>query len=205
MTAALLLVLVGAAAASPSYLVERVVTLGGTSTRLSVFRNGVAVLARSAPGETGSLVRQPLSEVEVQVLTQVVEECYPELVRFGELGKGPGEGTVELRLAPQGKEPLLIRFALTAAPTLATSRLTQALDGVAARLERTNVSREDLHDWEPKVGERVELEDGRVVEVLEVLVGGNGIMVHAQVGEGPVSIFLSAEDLRRLALRRVAK
>ncbi|MBZ5589237.1 MAG: hypothetical protein LAO05_11810 [Acidobacteriia bacterium] len=205
MTAALLLVLMGATAAPPTYLVERVVTLGSTSTRLSVFRNGVAVLVRSATGENGSLVRQPLSEVELLVLTQVVEECYPELVRFGELGKGPGEGRVELRLAPPGRDPLLIRFALTAAPTLATSRITQALDGVEARMERTNVSREDLHDWQPSVGDRVELEDGRVVEVKDVLLGPEGMVVHAQVGEGPVSIFLSADDLRRLALRRVAK
>jgi hypothetical protein len=202
---ALLLVLAGAAAEPPSYVVERVVTIGETSTRISVFRNGVAVLARSRQGEEPSVVRQQLTDIELKVLVQVVEECYPELVRFGDLGKGPGEGAAELRVAPEGKDPVVIRFALTAAPSVASSRLTRALDGVETRLERTNVSREDLREWIPAVGERVELEDGRTVEVLEVLEGQTGPLVHAQVGDGPVSIFLSADELRRLALRRVPR
>ncbi len=180
-------------------------TLGGTSTRVSVFRNGVAVLARGASGGTPAVIRQPLTPVELQVLTQVVEECYPDLVRFGDLGRGPGEGTAELRLAPEGKEPLLIRFALTAAPSLASSRLTRALDALEARLERTPVSREDLSGWTPAVGDRLELEDGRTVEVLDVVSGGLGLVVHVQVGDGPVSLFLDVDELRRLALRRVPR
>jgi hypothetical protein len=204
-TAALLLALAAAAAAPPTYLVERVVTLGSGSTRISVFRNGVAVLARGGPSVEPTVVRQQLSDPELQVLTQVVGECYPELVRFGDLGSGPGAGEAELRLAPEGKDPLVIRFALTAAPSVASSRLSRALDGVQARLEKTNVSREDLRDWMPAVGERVELEDGRVVEVLEVLPVESGALVRAQVGDGPASIFVSADELRRLALRRVAK
>jgi len=189
----------------PSYLVERVVTVGGASTRVSVFRDGVAVLARSSAGGEPVVVRQQLTDVEFQVLAQVVEECYPDLVRFYDLGKGPGEGRVELRLASEGREPLVIRFALTAAPSLASSRLAKALDGVEARLERTNVSREDLRTWIPAVGERVELEDGRIVEVSDVVAGETGLVVHARVGEGPVSIFLSADELRRLALRRIPR
>jgi hypothetical protein len=205
--AAVLLIAAATPAPSPppSYLVERVVTVGGASTRVSVFRSGVAVLSRSEAGGAPAVVRQPLTEVELRVLAQVVEECYPELVRFGDLGRGPGEGTAELRLAPEGREPLVVRFALTAAPSLASDRLTRTLDGLQARLERTTVTREDLRGWTPAAGELVELEDGRVVEVLDVISGEGGLMVHAQVGDGPVSIFLSADELRRLALRRVSR
>jgi len=205
MTAALLLVLAGAAAAPPTYLVERVVTLGGGSTRVSVFRNGVAVLSRSGGSGQPSVVRQQLADVELSVLAQVVEECYPELVRFGDLGGGPGEGQAEVRLAPEGKDPLVIRYSLTSAPSVASSRLSKALDGIEARLAGTNVDREDLRAWMPAVGERVELEDGRIVEVLEVLPVETGALIRAQVGDGPASIFVSADELRRLALRRVPK
>ena len=86
---------------------------------------------------------------------------------------------------------------------MAASRLTQALDGLEARLTRVNVTREDLRDWEPTIGDRVELEDGRTVEVLDFLISGETVLIRAQVGEGPASIFLSAEELRRRALRRV--
>ena len=197
--------LAAAAAPPPTYLVERVVTLNGVSTRLSVFRNGIAVLARRGAGETSGIVRQPLSEIEVQVITQVVGECYPDLARFADIGQAPVEGTVELRLAPAGGEPLSIRFPVTAAPTVAASRLTRALDALEARLEKTNVTREDLRDWEPKIGDRVELEDGRTVEVVDALTAGDTVLIRAQVGDGPASIFLSADELRRLALRRVGK
>jgi hypothetical protein len=209
MIAAAIVALAAVAAAPPTYVVERVVTRNGASTRLSVFRNGVAVLARKGagekPDETPAVVRQPLSEIEVQVLSQVVEECYPDLARFADIGQAPVEGMVELRLAPAGREPLSLRFPLTAAPTLAASRLGQALDGLEVRLTRTNVTREDLRDWEPKIGDRVELEDGRTVEVLDVLISGDTALIRAQVGDGPASIFLNAEELRRLALRRVVK
>jgi len=203
--AAVLVALAAATPAPPSYIVERVVTLAGASTRISVFRNGVAVLARGSTGATPTVVRQPLSEVELQVLAQVVEECYPDLARFAGMGEAPVEGKIELRLAPVGKEALTVRFPVTAAPGVAASRLTQALDALEARLTRTNVTREDLRDWEPKAGDRLELEDGRTVEVVDVLTTGDTVLVRAQVGDGPASIFVSADELRRLALRRVTK
>ena len=51
MIAAAIVALAAVAAAPPTYVVERVVTRNGASTRLSVFRNGVAVLARKGAGE----------------------------------------------------------------------------------------------------------------------------------------------------------
>ncbi len=201
-----LVALAAAATPAPTYVVERVVTLNGAVTRISVFRNGVAVLARRHPGEKENVVRQPLSEVEMKVVTQVVEECYPELARFGTVGDTPGPGWVELRVAPADRAPLLIRYAVTAAPSLALSRLTHALDGLEARLVATRVTRDDLSSWEPAAGDRVELEDGRIVKVLSVTPNPNGVfVVHLQVGDGPSTFFITDGELRRLAVRRVAK
>ncbi len=205
--AAIVLVAAAAApaAAPPSDRVERGVTVGGAVTRVSVFRNGVAVLARGAARERPAIVRQPLTDVELQVLAQVVEECYPELARFAPAGQAPVAGTVELRLAPPGREALGLRFPVTAAPGVAAARLMQALDALEARLTRSGVTREDLRAWEPKVGERVELEDGRTVEIVDVMSGDGSPVVRAQVGDGPASVFLGVEELRRIAIRRVPK
>ncbi len=205
--AALVLAAVAAAtpAAPPSYLVERVVTVNGASTRVSVFRNGVAVLARAAAGGEPSVVRQPLTEVELRVLTQVVEECYPELARFAGMGQSPVAGTVDLRLAPPDRDPLALRYPVTAAPGVAASRLAQALDALESRLAKATGTREDLRAWEPKVGERVELEDGRTVEIVDVMDANGSLVVRAQIGAGPASMFVGVEELRRIAVRRVAR
>ncbi|HVN76927.1 MAG TPA: hypothetical protein VMT19_11455 [Thermoanaerobaculaceae bacterium] len=205
MIAAIVLALAAATPAPPTYVVERVVTQGQSSTRVSVFRNGVAVLARGGPGTTPSVVRQPLTDVELRVIEQVVAECYPDLARFAGMGEAPVAGCVELRLAPADREALVVRFPVSAAPGFAASRLTQALDALERRLAKTAVTREDLRGWEPKVGERVELEDGRVVEIVDVMSAGDKVVVQAQVGDGPASIFVSADDLRRMAVRRVTK
>ncbi len=209
MTVAALLLAAAAAqtptAPPPTYLVERVVTVGDVATRVSVFRNGVAVLARGSAGKPPAVVRQPLTEVELQVLTQVVEECYPDLARFAAMGEAPVSGTVELRVAPVGRQPLALRFPLTAAPGVAASRLTQALDALASRLAATPVTREDLRAWEPRVGERLELEDGRTVEIIDLMSTNDTLLVRAQVGDGPASVFMSVDELRRLAVRRVPR
>ncbi len=206
MIGAFVLALAVSAAPDPTYVVERVVNLNGSVTRVSVFRNGVAVLARRSAGQAENVIRQPLSKVELQVIEQVVEESYRELERFDSAGADtPGPGKVELRVAPAGRTPLRLRYSVATAPSLALARLTQALDGLEARLVQTRVTREDLSGWEPAPGDRVELEDGRVVEVLSVTPAPDRIVVHVQVGEGPASFFVTDEELRRLAVRRVPR
>jgi hypothetical protein len=201
--AAVLLVLGATAPPEPTYLVERVVTVGGEVRRTSVFRNGVVVFVVQKPGEAKRVMRQPLTEVELSVITQIAEESYADLARFSSVGQAPGEGRVELRLAPIGRQPLILQYNVSGVPPMAAARVGQALDGLESTLARLGASREDLREWVPKVGERVKLEDGRIVLVLEVLPNGDRLLVRAQVGQGPASIFLSDEELRRMALRRV--
>ncbi len=203
MIAAVLLVLGAVALAEPTYLVERVVTVGGEVRRTSVFRHGVAAFSTERSGEAKRVVRQPLTEVELSVITQIAEESYADLARFDSVGQAPGEGRVELRLAPVGRQPLVVRYKVSGVPPMGAARIGQALDGLESTLARLGASREDLRGWVPKVGDRVELEDGRIVLVLEVLPDGDRLLVRAQVGQGPASIFLSDEELRRMALRRV--
>ncbi len=205
MIAALLLALAAAGEPQPTYLVERVVTLGGEVHRTSVFRNGVAVFTDAKPGKAKRVLRQPLTDVELGVLAQIAEQSYDDLARVGGPVRGPGEGSVELRLAPLGKPPLVIRYAVSAVPPLAAARIGQALDGLEASLARLPATREDLRAWVPSVGDKIELTDGRIVEVLEVLTSGDGLLVRVRIGDGPATMFLAEEELRRLALRRVER
>lgn len=205
MIAAVLLAAAAVAAADPTYVVERVVTLGGEVRRTSVFRNGVAVVVREKAGEEKRVLRQPLNEIELQVLTQIVNESYPDLTRFGSVGQSPVEGMVDLRLAPPGREPLVVRFPLTGVQGLGAARIGQALDGLEARMTGPAGIREDLRDWQPNVGDCLELEDARVGQVIEVLPNGPGFLVRVEIGTGPASIFVSDAELRRITVRRIKK
>ncbi|OFV82982.1 MAG: hypothetical protein A2Y78_09660 [Acidobacteria bacterium RBG_13_68_16] len=205
MIAALFLAAAAAAAADPTYVVERVVRLGGEVRRTSVFRNGVAVVVREKVGEEKRVLRQSLNEIELQVLTQIVDESYPDLTRFGNVGQSPVEGMVDLRLAPLGREPLIVRFPLTGVQVLGAARIGQALDGLEARMTGPGGIREDLRDWQPHVGDWLELEDARVGQVIEVLPVGPGLLVRVEIGTGPASIFVSDGELRRITVRRIKK
>ena len=205
MIAALFLAAAAAAGADPTYVVERVVTVGGEVRRTSVFRNGVAVVVREKAGEKKRVLRQPLNEVELQVLTQIVEESYPDLTRLGSVGQSPVEGMVDLRLAPPGREPLFVRFPLSGVQSLGVARIGQALDGLEARMSGPGGIREDLRDWQPSVGDWLELEDGRVGHVIEVAPNGPDFLVRVEIGTGPASIFVSDGELRRITVRRIKK
>jgi hypothetical protein len=112
---------------------------------------------------------------------------------------------VELRLAPPGREPLVVRFPLTGVPATGAARIGQSLDGLELRMTSPGGIREDLRGWQPAVGQWLDLEDGRTGQVIEVLLNGSGFLVRVQIGTGPASIFVSDEELRRIAVRRIKK
>jgi len=201
--AALLAVAAATATPAPTYLVERVVTINGAVRRVSVFRDGTTVLAYRMPGAEPIVVNVRLEPVELRVVAQVVDESYAELARRERVPDALGEGSIELRLAPLDRVPLTIRLPMTAAPSFGAARLEQALDQLEARLASGRPERENLSLWMPQIGERVELEDGRIVEVTELYDSGDGLLARLRVGEGPVAMFMRVDELRRAAVRRV--
>ena len=182
---------------APSYLVERLVSRGGAVQRVSVFRDGMAVLAR--PSEDGG--RKLL---ERKVLSQVVDECYDGLHQMASAGDAAGEPWVELRVAPPGRDEVRVRLPLAQVKTLAVGRLIQALDDLERLLANQRGPHEDLTTWVPERGDAVELVDGRTVVVRDVLHASGGTVLELEVVGAPVSMFWSLPDLRRQAARRVA-
>jgi hypothetical protein len=202
MNAALLLVL-AAAAAPPTYLVERVVSADGGVRRVSVFRDGTAVLAWSNQGAAKTVRTRHLTEPELAVLAQVVRECYAELKKGGAMGEGLGSAFVELRLAPVDLEPMTVRYSLAAVPMLVADRLARAVDEIETLLLTGKPEREDLREWQPQLDEWIELDDGRIVKIIETMKAGESQLYRLQIGNGPLTISMVEEELRRLAARRV--
>jgi hypothetical protein len=190
-------------AAPPTYLAERVVTVGQQVTRVSVFRDGTAVVAlRDGLGEP-RIIRQKLHGVEMQVLLQVLDECYDDLARVRPPGYAPGGSWVEWRIAPPGRDPLIVRLPQAGTPLAVVVRLAQALDGIENRLIEEPGGREDLSKWMPATGDRVLLVDGRTVEVRSVSDSSVGPLVAVQVVDNPIRQVFTLEELRLQAVRRV--
>jgi len=100
---------------------------------------------------------------------------------------------------------LLVRHPVGGVQTLGATRIGQALDGLEARMTSPGGIREDLSAWEPAVGEWLELEGARTGQVIEVLPNGTGFLVRVQIGNGPTSLFVSDDELRRMTVRRIRK
>jgi hypothetical protein len=196
------LVVVLAAGTGPSYLVERVVASGAETRRLSVFRDGVAVLAAGS-GEQRRVLRFGLEPVELRSLLQLLEECVGELEALPPVPPRPSEGMVVLRVAMPGREPVEVRHSLAEVPSAAEARLTQALDAIETMLAARKPEWQDLRGWQPAVGDEVELDDGRVVRVVELLSGSETPLARVMVGDGPLVIVFAIDELRRHAVRRV--
>jgi|YNPBryunderm2012_1023409.scaffolds.fasta_scaffold22170_2 hypothetical protein len=196
------LVLALAALAPPTYLVERVTASEQGVVRVTVFRDRMAVLARRAGQGEPQITAVRLEELEYAVVAQVVEECYGELKRQPALRDALEVGKTEFRLAPPNKEPLVVVVSHTAVRTLAAARLERALDELQRRIEQTPAGAEDLSSWDPVLGERVVLMDGREGRVAALLPSSEGVLVQLDIG--PVSQFMTVPELRRRAVRRLA-
>jgi len=203
MSTVLALALVMAAMAEPTAIVERVVTIGGATRRVSVFRDGTVVLAMTSPEGKKEIVRRKLSEIELEVLKQVVSESHVELSESPlrpERVEGPA---IELRLTPEGRGPLKVRLPLGMTAPLAVGKVNQALDELEKVLGEGPAEREDLSTWAPETGDRLELDDGTKVVVLEVTTDGTDTVVRVGEEDAPVSIYFELSELRRRAVRRV--
>ncbi|MCU0293083.1 MAG: hypothetical protein MUF10_14000 [Thermoanaerobaculaceae bacterium] len=206
MSALLMVALVLAATPEPSYLVERVVRVEGQTRRVTLFRDGTAVLLRRDGAGNEDLRHVQVGSLVYGQIEQVVREVYPEMTEFATMGNGPGTGTVELRLAPPGIATLVFRLAVASSPSAATARLGATLDALEERIIAGKAPPEDLRLWEPRVGERVEMDDGRVVTILDVMgTASGGGVVWIRAGSSMMRESLDVEDLRRRAVRRVTE
>jgi hypothetical protein len=188
-----------AVAVPPTYVAERIVTVGEATRRVSIFRDGTAVVSTREGLREPTLIRQRLTPIELDVVIQVVNECYDELRRLRPPEYSPGGAWTELRLAPPGREPFTLRLPGAGTPHAVVVRIAQALDGVENRLTAFPSDREDLSLWFPKVGERVRLTDGRIVDIGSVTDSGIGPLIAVRVVGHPVGQVFTLDELRRVA------
>lgn len=191
-------------APEPSFLVERVVTIGQELRRVTLFRDGTAVVKRRSTAGEETLNYRPVGELVLAEMERAVREIYPEIAKFASMGEGPETGTVEFRLAPPGMPLLSVSISVAAAPSAAAARLGAILDGLEERVLAGKPPLEDLRGWMPAVAERVELDDGTVLTIVSVYESAaGGLTVQVRQGSSPLTSFFDLAELRRRAVRRV--
>ncbi len=169
-------------ALAPAPLVERFVTVGDTSVRLSLFDNRMAVLSVRHRDERTLLRKRTLDETSFAVYVNAVAE----LRDAAAAGRGPsserGIGTAEIRVSREGRDPVVIHYTPGTVLDLPTGRLVGVLDDLEEQLRTTPESYEALRAWDPRRGDVVELYTGEAATVQDVADDGLVVLRHQRTG-----------------------
>ncbi len=177
--AVLMLVAGTAFAQAPVPVAERVVTERNLATRVTLFSNGAVVVSMRRDGKRDFLRRITLSDDQYMVYLVVIQE------NAEEFGKEPissdvstSTAAVQLTLHVGPDAPRLLRFSPMAVVSLPLSRIQGALDDLQRIVLEASPSSEEIRNWTPKSGDRVQLMTGAFARVVEVWPEGVVVLEH---------------------------
>jgi hypothetical protein len=173
---------IGAATASgqaPVPVVERTVTQGDVTTRVSLFTNRVLVVSVRRGGEHDFMRRITLPDDQYMVYLGSFITATEELDQqpiSSEVDTSTAEVVISLHIGPDA--PRLIRFSPMSIVKLPLARIQGALDDLQLQALEASPSAEAMRTWEPAKGDRVELMNGTTATVVEVWEEGLLILEH---------------------------
>jgi hypothetical protein len=166
-------------AQAPVPVAERVVTERNLATRVTLFSNGAIVVSMRRDERQDFLRRITLPDDQYMVYLVALQK------NAEELGKEPissdvstSTATVQLTLHVGPDAPLLLRFSPMAVVSLPLSRIQGALDDLERIVLEASPSSEEIRNWTPKSGDRVQLMTGGFARVVEVLPEGVVVLEH---------------------------
>ena len=156
----------------PEALVERIQTVGETTTRISLFNNRVAVVTMRDQGAQFFFRKWTLGEAEYSVYLKALSSCAHKagLSNHEDFDNRAYHARIYLHLSERPSRHF--SYSPLQVQDLATSRLTGILDDIQERVSSLPPSAEVLQHWRPKEGDRVELFNGSFAIVDEIRGGG---------------------------------
>ena len=155
-------------AQAPTPVVERITHQFGRTTRVSLFSNHVVVV--SVHSETEDFVHQATLEYnEHMIYLKSLESA------AAEIGKEPVTSDVEsrdsstvliLHVGPDA--PRIIKYSPLASLNLPTGRIASMMDDISNRALSALPGEFEINQWQPVVGDRVELRQGGEAFVVAV-------------------------------------
>lgn len=185
-------------AQAPTPVVERISSQFGRTTRVTLFSNHVVVVA--VRSETEDFVHQAtLAFDEYMVYLQAMERA------AGEVGNEPVASDVEsrdafteltLHLGPDA--PRTVRYSPLASLNLPTAKIASMIDDIQNRALSALPGEFEIKQWQPVVGDCVELRQGG--EAFVAAVHDDGTIVLMQP-ESSVSSIVAMENRSEVILK----
>jgi hypothetical protein len=160
-------------------VVERVFTEGDVATRVSLFSNRVVAVSISERGVQGYFKYVTLPPDQYMIYLGILQQAAKEL------GEKPITSAVStpkskialtLHIGPDA--PREIDYSPMATVSLPLARISGAVNDLENLVRTSSPSTEALHSWDPEPGDVVELMNGDLARVDEVLEGGVLIIEH---------------------------
>jgi hypothetical protein len=199
-TTLLLVAVLSATAQAPVPVVERINDHRGRITRVTLFSNHVVIV--SIRSDTEDFIHQAtLNFDEHMVYLQALEKCAHEI------GHEPITSDVEsrdsstrliLHIGPDA--PRILVYSPLASLNLPAARIASIMDDIENRAMASLPGEFEIKQWEPALGERVELRQGGEAYVTEI--GDDGTIVLSQI-DGPVSYTVAKDNRVDVVLRVV--
>ena len=164
---------------APVPVVERMMTDGDSSTRVSLFSNQIVVVT-TRHGEFQDFMRYlTLPPDQYLVYLETFEKSARELDDrpvTSRVNTARAEVVLTLHVGPDA--PREIRFSPMSAAKLPLARIMAALDDLQLQVMESSPSAEAMRIWQPRKGERVELLNGTFATVVEVWPEGLVMLEH---------------------------
>jgi hypothetical protein len=168
---------------APIPVVERTVTLRDRAVRVSLFSDRVAVVSIRDRGIQVWVGRLTLDEpVYMAYLIAVQRDAAALAEERGQLqdeAQSVGAtAVIDLHVGDAGRRR--IAYSPVAVLDLAMGRLVRTLDDIQSTVLEADPAQEALRNWEPKLGEVVELLNGRLAEITDVREDGSLVIEHLE-------------------------
>jgi hypothetical protein len=184
---------------APTVVAERLLTVGDTTVRLSLFSNRAAVVSKIERDRQVFFRMLTLTEHEFNVYLVALVRDTAAIGRFDRSSEGIGGARAVVRLQLTDGDPVEISYRSGEVLDLATARLVATLDDLERRVSETAPFHQQLRDWQPEKGDVVELVTGVRARVSDVRADGSITLEH----EGVAIIEDLAEEGRVERIRRV--
>jgi len=165
----------------PVALVERIQTVGATTTRITLFDNRVAVVTMREDGKQFFFRKWTLGKTEFEVYLRALKTVMNSagLHRHNNIDAEDIQARIFLRLP--GMEARSFSYSPLQVQDLSTNRLNGILDDIQAKVQDMPPAAEALRRWKPKEGDRIELFSGRTAVVDEVRDNGAIVLQYDDV------------------------
>jgi hypothetical protein len=166
-------------AQAPVPVAERVVTQNETATRVTLFSDRAVVVTIRTNEEQEFMRRITLPDDQYMVYLAAFRSNAEELDEKPIKSKiETATASVALVLHVGPEAPRMIRFSPMATVTLPLARIMSALDDLQSQVFEASPSFEEVRNWTPKRGDRVQLMNGSFARVVEVWPDGMLVLEH---------------------------